>query len=196
MKTLIIIDVQNDFMPGGSLAVPQSELIIPIINQLLPKFDLIVATQDWHPQNHQNFASNHTGGKPFEKIRVHGREQTLWPDHCVQGTLGAEFYPQLDTRPIEAIFRKGTDPKIDSYSCFYDNEHKKNTGLAGYLHAKGAKDLYFCGLCADICVFFSIKDAIKEGFQTFLIENATKALNKEQFKKIKVALLDSGVKMM
>lgn len=196
MKTLIILDVQNDFMPGGSLAVLRGDTIVPVINQLLPQFDLIVATQDWHPQNHKSFASNNPGKKIFEKIMLHGIEQTLWPDHCVQGTFGAEFHPTLETRPIEAIFRKAMDPEIDSYSGFYDNDHKKNIGLAGYLHAKGAKELYFCGLCADICVYFTIKDALQEGFKCYLIEDATRPLNEDDFKKIKPELLHKGVKFL
>nr|WP_242604314.1 isochorismatase family protein [Legionella brunensis] len=129
MKTLIILDVQNDFLPGGSLAVPNSEVIIPIINELQPHFDLVIATQDWHPPNHKSFASNHSGRSSFEKIFLNEVEQTLWPDHCVQGSHGAEFHPQLATQAIEAIFRKGTTADIDSYSGFYDNGHDKSTGL-------------------------------------------------------------------
>ncbi|KTD02222.1 bifunctional nicotinamidase/pyrazinamidase [Fluoribacter gormanii] len=196
MKTLIIIDVQNDFMPGGSLAVPHGDSIVPVINQITPKFKLIVATQDWHPQKHKSFASNHPGKKPFEKMMLHEIEQILWPDHCIQGTWGAEFYPLLETRPVAAIFRKAMDPEIDSYSAFYDTGHKKNIGLAGYLHAQGAKELYFCGLCADICVYFSIKDALQEGFKCYLIEDATLPLNKEAFKKIKLELLEHGVEFL
>ncbi|KTC88422.1 bifunctional nicotinamidase/pyrazinamidase [Legionella cincinnatiensis] len=195
-KTLIIIDVQNDFMPGGSLAVSHGDTIIPIINQLLPKFDLIVATQDWHPQNHTSFASNYPGKKPLDKIIVHGIEQILWPNHCIQGTFGAEFHPLLEIKPIEAIFRKGMNPEIDSYSGFYDNQHQINTGLAGYLHGKGAKKLYFCGLCADICVYFSIKDALNEGFKCYLIEDATMPLHQERFKKIKAKLIHSDVTLL
>ncbi|KTD08138.1 bifunctional nicotinamidase/pyrazinamidase [Legionella jamestowniensis] len=196
MKTLIILDVQNDFLPGGSLAVPNSEPIIPVINQLLPRFELVVATQDWHPANHKSFASNHIGKEPFEKIKLRGREQTLWPNHCVQGTSGAEFHPQLETHPIEAIFRKGTAPDIDSYSGFYDNDHNKSTGLSGYLKDKGADDLYFCGLCADICVYFSIKDALAEGFQCSLIEDATAPLNHAVFEKIREELISNGVRLI
>ncbi|HAT8357930.1 TPA: bifunctional nicotinamidase/pyrazinamidase [Legionella pneumophila] len=193
MKTLIILDVQNDFMPGGSLGVPNGDAIVPVINSILHYFDLIVASQDWHPPNHISFASNHPGQKPFEKIKLGDMEQTLWPEHCVQGSIGAQFHPQLNTNPIEAIFRKGTDPNIDSYSGFYDNLHQKTTGLAGYLREKGAKELYFCGLCADICVYFTIKDAIKEGFTCCLIENATQALVKEDFIKIKKEFINLGV---
>lgn len=196
MKTLIILDVQNDFLPGGSLAVPRSDSIIPVINQLMKHFELVVATQDWHPANHKSFASNHTGKKPFEKIMLQDIEQTLWPDHCVQGSFGAEFHPQLETRPIEAIFRKGTRPEIDSYSGFYDNGHHKNTGLSGYLKVKGAHDLYFCGLCADICVYSSIKDALVEGFQCTLIEDATAPLDHAVFEKIREELINKGVSLI
>lgn len=193
MKTLIILDVQNDFMPGGSLAVPHGDLIVPVINNLLDKFDLIIATQDWHPPNHKSFASNHPGKKPYEKITLHGKEQILWPDHCIQGTKGADFHPNLEKRPIEAIFRKGIHPEIDSYSGFYDNNRQKRTGLAGFLREKGASRLYFCGLCADICVYYSLKDAISEGFNNYLIEDATRPLNTDNFQKIKQELFAKGV---
>ncbi|WP_019215351.1 bifunctional nicotinamidase/pyrazinamidase [Legionella tunisiensis] len=197
MKTLVILDMQNDFIPGGALAVPHGDLIIPIINRLLKYFDLIVATQDWHPPNHKSFASNHPGKKPFQTIKLNGIEQILWPDHCVQGTIGAAFPSKLNTTPIEAIFRKGTNADIDSYSGFYDNQHKRSSGLAGYLHAKGATALYFCGLCADVCVYFSLKDALAEGFHCYLIEDATCPLNEEDFNKTKKqALLRLGVKMV
>ncbi|KTD23488.1 bifunctional pyrazinamidase/nicotinamidase [Legionella lansingensis] len=196
MNTLVILDVQNDFMPGGALAVPDGDIIVPVINGLQPKFDLVVATQDWHPANHKSFASNHPGKKPFDKIVLHEIEQILWPDHCVQGTKGAAFHPQLKTNDIEAIFRKGTDPEIDSYSGFFDNGHNQSTGLAGYLREKGAKKLYFCGLCADICVYFSIKDGLREGFDCFLIEDATHPLDPEAFKKIREELLAKGAKII
>lgn len=193
MKTLVILDVQNDFMPKGSLEVKSADKIIPVINNILAKFDLIVATQDWHPPNHKSFASNHPGKKPFETILLNGLEQRLWPDHCVQGSLGAEFHPGLETRPIKAIFRKGTHLEKDSYSGFYDNYHQESTGLAGYLREKKAKDLYFCGLCADICVYLSLKDALNEGFNCYLIEDATTPLNETHFQAIKEELLSKGV---
>lgn len=196
MKTLIIMDAQNDFMPGGSLAVPNGDAIIPFINKIIGDFDLVVATQDWHPANHNSFASRHPGKKPFEKIMLNDIEQTLWPDHCVQGTHGAAFHPDLETNPIEAIFRKGMNPEIDSYSGFYDNCHQKSTGLAGYLREKKTTDLYFCGLCADICVFFTIQDALIEGFNCFLIEDATQPLDKPGFPTVKNKLLYQGVKII
>ncbi len=181
MKTLVLIDVQNDFMPYGALPVPEGDQIVEVINKILNKFDLVVATQDWHPENHISFASNNPGKKVFDIIEIDGYKQTLWPDHCVQGTKGAEFHPDLNTKPIEAIFRKGVNPEIDSYSGFYDNLNKKSTGLAGYLKEKNAKDLYFAGLAADYCVYYSIKDAIKEGYHVYLIEDATRAIDNNNF---------------
>ncbi|GGI77411.1 bifunctional nicotinamidase/pyrazinamidase [Legionella impletisoli] len=194
MKTLILIDVQNDFMPGGSLAVAEGDEIVPVINTLIDDaFDLVVATQDWHPTNHISFASNHKEQSPFDTITLDKVEQTLWPDHCVQGSFGALFHADLNTNPIEAIFRKGTDSNIDSYSGFYDNAYQKSTGLAGYLREKKANELFFCGLAADICVYYSIQDAVKEGFTCYLIEDATKPLNKEKFKSLKKELIEMGV---
>ncbi|GIX41713.1 MAG: bifunctional pyrazinamidase/nicotinamidase [Leptospiraceae bacterium] len=197
MKTLILIDVQNDFMPYGALPVAEGDQIVPVINRIIDKFDLVVATQDWHPKNHISFASNHQGKKPFEVIDLEGFQQTLWPDHCVQGSKGAEFHPDLNTKPIEAIFRKGTNPEIDSYSGFYDNLHKKSTGLAGYLKEKKAEELYFAGLAADYCVYYSIIDAVNEGFKVTFIEDATRAIDKDNFnQKIKKELLKKNVKII
>ena len=184
MKTLIIVDVQNDFMPTGALGVPGGYEIIPVINDLLDKFDLIVATQDWHPKNHKSFASTHFGKKSLDKIELHGIEQILWPDHCVQGTEGADFHPDLATHRIETIFRKGTDLEFDSYSGFYDNLHKKSTGLAGYLKEKGCKELYICGLAADICVYHTLKDAVREGFSAKFINDASSPLDQINFVNI------------
>lgn len=196
MKTLIIIDLQNDFMPDGPLAVPQGDLIVPVINDIQKKFGLIVATQDWHPLNHRSFASNNEGKKPYDKITLHGFQQTLWPDHCVQDTKGADMHPDLDAKRIAAIFRKGMDPEIDSYSGFYDNNHKLSTGLSGYLKDKRASELYFCGLAADICVYYSILDSILEGFNAVLIEDASRPLYPEKFDDIKCELAKLGVRIM
>lgn len=192
MKTLIIVDAQIDFMPGGALAVKEGDQIIPVINKMLPNFDLVVATQDWHPENHKSFAINHSGKKEFDVIQLDGLEQILWPPHCVQGSKGAEFHPDLETKSIEAIFRKGMDVEIDSYSGFFDNGHKKSTGLAGYLKEKGAEELYFCGLAADICVYYSLLDALNEGFTSTLIEDAAIALNEEKYEEIKQNLIKKG----
>jgi len=196
MKALIIVDVQNDFMPGGSLAVPNADKIIPVINQLQEYFELIIATQDWHPQNHTSFASNHPGTKPFDKIMMNGLEETLWPDHCVQGTKGAEFPKVLQTNQIAVIFRKGMNPFIDSYSGFYDNHRKICTGLSGYLKEKGVTKAYFCGLASDICVYFTIKDALKEKINARFIEDASQPLNLEGFNQIKEELNAIGIRIV
>ena len=192
MKTLIIIDPQNDFMPGGSLEVPDGDKIIPVVNAIQDEFDLVIATQDWHPPDHVSFASNHKDRKPFENIKLHGMDQILWPDHCVQNTSGAAFHPEVETHKIEAIFRKGMDREIDSYSGFYDNGHKKNTGLAGYLRERKVSELYFCGLAADVCVWFSLQDAHKEGFPVTLIEDATRAIDTDKFEEIKEKIREFG----
>jgi len=192
MNTLIIVGVQNDVIPGGPLAIAEGDAIVPVINQIQGGFDLIVATQDWHPPEHKSFAANHPGRKPFEVIDLNGLEQTLWPDHCVQGTAGAEFHPDLDTRRIEAIFRKGMDRETDSYSGFYDNGHRKSTGLTGYLREKGADDLHFCGLAADICVYYTLMDVLKEGFKATLLIDAVRPLDQAAFEKAKTAITGQG----
>lgn len=192
MKTLVIIDMQNDFIPGGALEVPNGDEVVSLINKLQTKFDLVIATQDWHPKGHASFAESHPGKEEFESIDLNGISQILWPVHCVQNTEGAEFHKDLNTAKIEAIFRKGTNPKIDSYSGFYDNAHLKSTGLTGYLKEKGAEELYFCGLAAEYCVYFSVKDALKEGFKAILIEDATRALKDDDFEKAKKDILENG----
>ena len=192
MKTLILVDVQVDFIPGGSLEVPDGDSIIGPLNRVQDRFDLVVATQDWHPPDHVSFASHHKGKKPYDVIEVHGMAQTLWPDHCVQGSKGAGFHPDLDSNRIEAIFRKGTAREIDSYSGFYDNGHLKSTGLAGYLREKGARDLYFAGLAADICVYFTIKDALEEGFKAAVLTDGVCALDAEGYEKKRRELEEKG----
>ncbi|SHI61269.1 nicotinamidase/pyrazinamidase [Mesonia phycicola] len=196
MKALVLVDVQNDFMPGGKLAVPKGDEIVPVINSIQSKFDLIVATQDWHPENHISFANNHLGKEEFDTIQVEGITQVLWPAHCVQDSKGADFHKDLNTAKIEAIFRKGTNPRIDSYSGFYDNAHLKSTGLSGYLKEKGVSEVYFCGLATDICVYYTLKDAIAEGFTSYLIEDASKPLDVEEYEKIKKVILDLGGKII
>lgn len=196
MKALLLIDVQNDFVPGGALAVPEGDQIIPLLNQLQPHFDLVVATQDWHPATHKSFATNHTGRQPFEETTLHGLPQVLWPAHCVQGTPGAALHPALATTQVEAIFRKGTDPEIDSYSGLYDNGHRKATGLADYLRGRGVAAVYVAGLAADYCVYYTAKDALAEGFDTFLIEDATRPINPEGFARAKADLTSLGGKIV
>lgn len=192
MNALILVDIQNDFIPGGRLAVPSGDEIIPLVNDLQASFELVVATQDWHPQNHKSFASNHTGKKPFERIQLHGMDQVLWPDHCIQGTPGAEFSAGLNMNKVEGIFRKGMDPEIDSYSGFYDNGYKRSTGLAGYLRERKATRLFVCGLAGDYCVFFTAKDALKENFETYIIDDATRPIDTAGYEKAKNEILTSG----
>lgn len=183
MTALIIVDVQNDFLPGGALEVPGGDKVVPVLNDLQARFDLVVATQDWHPEGHSSFASQHEGKKPFDVIEWKGRSQTLWPDHCVQGTIGAEITNQLDTKRVEAIFRKGTNKQIDSYSGFYDNNHEKSTALADYLRGKDIDHVFVGGLAADVCVYFTVLDSLKEGFKTTLLRDATQALDEDAMKK-------------
>jgi nicotinamidase/pyrazinamidase len=196
MRALIIVDIQNDFTTGGALEVSQGETIIPLVNELQSKFDLIVATQDWHPASHKSFASNNQDKKPFEKTVLHGMHQVLWPDHCVQGTAGADFHPALDMKQVEAIFRKGMDLNIDSYSGFYDNGHLRSTGMSGYLKERAVTEVYVCGLAGDYCVYFTAKDAWREGFTTFLIEDATRSIDANGFEVAKEDLIRVGVRVV
>jgi len=196
MKTLILIDVQNDFMSGGPLEVPMANEVIPVINKILVNFDLVLATQDWHPKDHKSFASNHSDRKPFEKIKLHGIPQTLWPDHCIQGSEGAKLHKDIDSNRIATIFRKGMDPEIDSYSGFYDNNHASSTGLSGYLKEKAITEIHFCGLAADICVYYTILDSILEGFSAVLVEDASRPLYSDKFDDIKCELAKLGVRIL
>ena len=192
MKALLLIDVQNDFMPGGALAVPKGDEIVQLVNRLQEKFELVIATQDWHPSGHASFASSHEGRNELEVIKLDGLDQVMWPEHCIQNTKGAEFHPDLHTSKIEAIFRKGTNKSIDSYSGFYDNAHLKSTGLSGYLREKNVEEIYFTGLAAEYCVYFSLMDALAKGFKSVLIEDATRALNEDTFEKARIELLRKG----
>ncbi len=196
MKALLIADIQYDFLPGGSLEVPDSDKIIPVVNKLQHYFDLVVAVQDWHPANHKSFASNNAGKKPYDIIDLHGLQQKLWPDHCVQGTAGANFSRELNLNKAEVIFRKGTDPEIDSYSGFYDNGHLKSTGLADYLCGKKVSQVYLTGLAGDICVYLSGMDSLNEGFETFIIEDATKPLSQQDFQREMKTFIEKGGKLI
>ena len=182
MNALIIVDVQNDFLPGGALAVKEGFGIIPVINSLQKKFDLVVATQDWHPVEHKSFASNHPGKEPFEEINLEGLPQVLWPDHCIRQTRGAEFSAELDSKKIEAIFRKGMDKNIDSYSGFFGNGKRKSTGLAAYLKGRNVSSVAVAGLAADFCVYFTAMDALEIGFNTSIITDATRAIDNKMLK--------------
>ncbi|UCG00188.1 MAG: bifunctional nicotinamidase/pyrazinamidase [Spirochaetaceae bacterium] len=174
---LLVVDVQLDFCPGGSLAVPGGDDVVPVINRLSRDFRRIVATQDWHPPNHVSFASNHAGKKPFDTIPMRDGQQILWPDHCVPGTSGAEFHPDLDTLPFDLIVRKGTDPGLDSYSAFFENDRKTPTGLHFYLEGFKVKNVYIAGLALDFCVYYSAMDALKLGFQTTIVEDACRGID-------------------
>ena len=176
MDALLMVDIQNDFIPGGALAVKKGDEIVPLVNKIQNRFDLIVATKDWHPAGHGSFASSHPGRKVGDIIELNGLSQILWPDHCIQNSPGAEFHPHLDTTHIEKVIFKGTDPGIDSYSGFYDNGHRKATGLKHYLDEKGVTRLYVCGLATDYCVKFTVLDALAEGFETCLIEDACRGV--------------------
>jgi len=177
MKALILVDIQNDFLPGGALAVPDGDAVIPVANRLPAMFPLVVATEDWHPTNHGSFAANHPGKKVFEQIVLNGLPQTLWPVHCVQKTSGAELAPGLQRERIAKIFPKGTDAGIDSYSGLFDNGHRKSTGLGEWLNGKGVTEVFVCGLATDYCVKFTALDAAQFGFKTQFIEDASRGVN-------------------
>lgn len=176
MRVLVVVDVQNDFMPGGALAVPDGYEVIPVINRIMDRFDLVVATQDWHPPEHASFASNHDGAEVGDVIDLEGLDQVLWPDHCVQTTEGAALVNTLKSAPIEAIFRKGCEPEIDTYSGFYDNGHRKSTGLGDYLRGKGVESVWIAGVATDYCVQATALDARELGFETYLIEDGCRGV--------------------
>ncbi|MGD1084155.1 MAG: bifunctional nicotinamidase/pyrazinamidase [Verrucomicrobiota bacterium] len=177
MKALILVDIQNDFLPGGALAVPDGDKVIPVANRLQSLFPLVVATQDWHPSNHGSFAANHPGKNVFDQIVLQGLPQTLWPAHCVQGTSGAQLASALRRERIAKIFPKGTDAGVDSYSGLFDNGHRKSTGLGEWLKAKGVAEVFVCGLATDYCVKFTALDAAQFGFKTSFIQDASRGVN-------------------
>jgi nicotinamidase/pyrazinamidase len=179
MKALLIVDVQNDFCPGGALEVPNGDQIIPTINKLSQQFDIVIQTQDWHPKGHSSFASSHEGKEPFETIEMPYGQQVLWPDHCVQGSQGANFHPDLKTNPSQLIIRKGFRKDIDSYSAFFENDDETTTGLTGYLRERNIDTLYAVGLATDFCVKWSVVDGIKEGFNVYVVEDAVKGIDIE-----------------
>jgi nicotinamidase/pyrazinamidase len=197
---LIAVDVQNDFLPGGSLGVADGDAIIPLINRLSALFPHAVATQDWHPPGHHSFATSHEARSPFESIELHYGVQTLWPDHCVQGTPGAAFHPGLDLGPMELIIRKGFRTHVDSYSAFFENDRVTSTGLAGYLRERGLTQVYLTGLATDVCVGFSALDAVRLGFDVTMVMDACRAIDTDgslaramdEFKAAGVKLVESA----
>lgn len=174
---LVVVDVQNDFCPGGALEVPDGDAVVPAINRIAPRFAARILTQDWHPPGHRSFASSHPGRAPFETAELAYGEQVLWPDHCVQGTAGAAFHPDLATDGTDLVLRKGFRPEIDSYSAFYENDRHTPTGLAGYLRGRGISRLVFVGLATDFCVAWSAIDGAREGFEAAVVEDACRAID-------------------
>jgi nicotinamidase/pyrazinamidase len=196
---LIVVDVQPDFMPGGTLACHEGHAIVPGIDQLLRRrlFRHTVATQDWHPREHISFASRHAGTKPFEQIPLYGHTQTLWPDHCVQGTPGAALHPDVDWSPVDLILRKGSHPAVDSYSAFQENHgpdsRRPSTGLAGWLRERGVKEIYAVGLARDVCVLWTVQDALGLGFQAHVIWDLTRPVTPESDAATKASMEESGI---
>ncbi len=177
MKALLVVDIQNDFCPGGALAVPGGDEIVPVVNKLIDIFDSVIQTQDWHPAGHSSFASTHYGKNPYDLIEMDYGDQVLWPNHCVQGSKGADFHPDLITDKTDVIIRKGFRKAIDSYSTFFENDQTTPTGLTGYLKERNITDLYTVGLATDFCVKWSVLDGIKEGFNMILIEDAVRGID-------------------
>lgn len=198
MKGLLVVDIQNDFLPGGALGVPDGDKIISTVNKLQyhNEFKLVVGTQDWHPPDHRSFASNHEGKNPLDIIELGGLEQILWADHCVQGSIGSDFPKELDINKMEAIFRKGMEKEIDTYSAFFDNGHKKDTGLTGYLRARNIDHVYIVGLAGDFCVNFSIRDALEQNFKVTLIEDCTRPINTDEFENVLKELKEKGTEII
>ena len=174
---LLVVDIQNDFMPAGALAVPKGDEVVPLVNRIARNFAVVVLTQDWHPPGHASFASSHPGRKPYEKIRLPYGEQILWPDHCVQGTSGAAFHRDLDIPHAQLVIRKGHHGKVDSYSAFLEADRKTKTGLDGYLKSRGVRRVFCAGLATDFCVAWSTMDARRFGLQAVVIEDACRAID-------------------
>lgn len=201
-SVLLLIDIQPDFMPGGGLAVEQGDQIVAPVKVLMEsgRFEYCVATQDWHPADHVSFASHHPDAQPMDSIDLYGPAQTLWPDHCVQGTRGAQLHEGLALNRIEAIIRKGTDPAVDSYSGFRNNWNPEGkrpaTGLAGYLHERGIEDVYVCGLARDICAKFSAIDAADAGFNTYFLWDLTRAVDPSVDDELRQELSEANVSIM
>lgn len=198
MKALIIVDVQNDFLPGGALAVPEGDRVIPVINQLSQDFDLVFTTQDWHPSNHCSFAASHPNSKLGDITLIDGQQQILWPVHCVQDTPGAELASNLQPKLVTGRIHKGTNPRVDSYSGFFDNQRKRSTGLETLLYQHGARDLTIVGLATDYCVKATVLDACDLGFQVTVHETACRAVNLSPTdgEKALAAMKNGGAKIL
>ncbi len=201
MNALIIVDLQNDFLPGGALPVPHGDEVVPLANELQRKFELVLATKDWHPPDHGSFAANHPAKKPGDRIMLDGIEQILWPVHCVQNTCGAEFAAAFDTSRIAHVFHKGIERNIDSYSTFFDNAHRRHTGLADYLKKRSIKDIHLMGLALDYCVKYSVLDARDLGLNTHVILDGCRGIELElgdidraldEMKRVGAVLLQSS----
>jgi len=196
---LLVVDVQPDFMPGGSLACHEGDAIVPGIARLLQarRFRHVVATQDWHPRGHVSFASSHAGSAPFQQIELYGHAQTLWPDHCVQGTAGAELHPGIDWAPLDVLIRKGSDPAVDSYSGFRENHgphgQRPSTGLAGWLRDRGVDEVFVCGLARDVCVLWTAQDAVDAGFRTHLLWDLSRPVTPDHDATTRAALDARGI---
>ncbi len=177
-RALLVIDVQNDFCPAGSLAVPDGDRVVPVINRLAPGFAKVVATQDWHPPGHVSFASSHPGARAFQTVELPGGQlQMLWPEHCLAGSRGAELHPGLQTVPLSLILRKGSRRELDSYSAFFENDRRTPTGLGACLRELGCTELYLCGLATDVCVYYSAQDALRLGFAVRLVQDACRGID-------------------
>lgn len=200
---LLVVDIQNDFCPGGSLAVPRGNEVVPLINTLAAKFAHVVLTQDWHPRGHLSFASSHAGKKPYQTIEVSYGTQILWPDHCVQGTIGAAFRDDLHIPHAELILRKGYHREINSYSTFYENDRKTATGLAGYLRERGFTRVFLAGLAFDFCVRYSAEDACREGFEAIVFEDACRSIDvdgsaaatRDQFRSLGIHCISATISL-
>ncbi|EJF75691.1 bifunctional nicotinamidase/pyrazinamidase [Bartonella alsatica] len=196
-KALIVIDVQNDFLPGGALAVPQSDTILPAINNLIDHFDHIILTQDWHPRKHCSFASSYPEKTPYDTVELDYGTQVLWPDHCIQGTHGAEFHTSLKIEKVQLILKKGYNQKIDSYSIFFENDQKTSTGLQAYLKERGFTKLSMCGLATDFCVGFSALHAVQCGFKVSILLNACAGIDLNgSLNTMLKTMNESGIKLL
>ena len=194
---LLIVDIQNDFCPGGALSVPDGDAVVPVVNRLARRFAHVVLTQDWHPAGHQSFASSYPGKKPYDSIEVSYGTQILWPDHCVQGTPGAQLRADLQAPHAELVLRKGYHREIDSYSAFFENDRRTRTGLGGYLRERGFRRVFLAGLAFDFCVRYSAEDAVREGFEVCVVEDACRGIDvggsvratREAFAKLDISMI-------